>query len=56
METITEELHQLELDTIVSIEARIAELEEYKIELENFYNKLKSEISEKSSCFPHLLC
>lgn len=49
METIREELVQHEPNKIESIEARIAELEEYKIELEDFYNKLKSELGEKES-------
>lgn len=48
METIKEELIQHEPDKIESIKARIAELDEYKIELEDFYNKLKSELSEKN--------
>ena len=49
METIREELIQNESSKIESIKAQIAELDEYKIELESFYNKLKSELSEKDS-------
>lgn len=47
METIREELSQHQIAKIESIKARIAELDEYKIDLENFYNKLKSELGKK---------
>lgn len=41
METIREELSQHQIAKIESIKARIAELEEYKIELEEIYKKIK---------------
>lgn len=47
METIREELKQHQIDEIENIEARIAELEEYKIELQEITNKLMSELGEK---------
>lgn len=44
METIREEQTKQEPDKIERIKARIDELNEYKIELEEFYNKLKKEL------------
>lgn len=49
METIRKELSHHQIAKIEKIKARIAELEEYKIELEEYYNKLKLELSEKDS-------
>lgn len=49
METIREELIQHEPDEIESIKARIAELDEYKIELEDCYNQLRLELGKKDS-------
>lgn len=49
METIRKELIHHQTAQIKSIEARIAELGKYKIELEEFYNKLKLELGEKES-------
>lgn len=52
METITEKQIQYDphrKDQIESIKTRIAELEEYKIELDNFYIKLQLELEEKGT-------
>lgn len=49
METKREELSHHQIAKIESIKARIAELDKYKIELQNFYNKLKSELDERDS-------
>jgi hypothetical protein len=48
METTKEEHINHVPSEIESVEARIAELEDYKIELEDSYNKLKLELSEKN--------
>lgn len=49
METIREELNHQQIAKIESIKARIAELDKYKIELEEFYKKLKSELGKRDT-------